>query len=102
MLNVRKGARRAAAESYRKDVGGRDAGDAFGQNDGTWIAIASLLDHASTVGGLESQVLVRDAVKLAETLTWPAGGQASQSSATPASSAEAIDRLAQQLEDAGA
>jgi len=56
----------SAAAAYRADTSGRDL--AFAEDDGAWIAIGTILDHASRVPDDFKRQLVCDAVELAETI----------------------------------
>jgi len=97
---------RSAAAAYRSDMKGRQRGDSFGPHDGTWIEIASLLEHATHVDDTDAAVLIRDAVELAESIV--AESELSMfSDRVPAlrrqrGIVESIQLLTQELETAGA
>ncbi|HEY4219305.1 MAG TPA: tetratricopeptide repeat protein [Gemmatimonadaceae bacterium] len=95
---------KSAAAAYRKDAIGRS--EAFGDDDGGWIAVTTLVQHAAAAPENEALVLLRDAVELSESMLGAAAaeyrtrdadaGQASRSDS------EVISALASTMERAGA
>jgi hypothetical protein len=97
---------RSAAAAYRSDMKGRQQGDPFGPHDGTWIEIASLLEHATHVDDDAAAVLIRDAVELAESIVTESE-LSTYAGPVPAprgerGAVESIQLLTQEVEDAGA
>lgn len=57
---------RSAAAAYRTDAGGR--AEPFGEHDGGWIAVTTLVQHAAIAPLDDTRILLRDAVELAESI----------------------------------
>ena len=74
---------------------GRDV--AFGDDDGGWIAVATLVEHSAKAPAVDAPVLLRDAVELAEAILGSTAIAGAQVDAAPASenrtSAEIIRML---------
>jgi tetratricopeptide (TPR) repeat protein len=95
---------KSAAAAYRKDASGRR--DAFGEDDGGWITVTTLVQHATAAPVNESLVLLRDAVELSESIL---GGAAIERRSAEVDAAQAsrsdseiISALAATMEQAGA
>jgi tetratricopeptide (TPR) repeat protein len=96
----------SAAAAYQNDLSGRATLEAFGPEDGDWIGIATLVDHAATLGEADSPLLIRDAVEWAESLLGEAnivrilGGEPRCDERR--SSSEIVRLVAERIERAGA
>jgi tetratricopeptide (TPR) repeat protein len=95
-----------AAACYRNDMKGRQRADSFGAHDGTWIEIASLLEHAAHLDDDAAAILTHDAVELAKTVVRDTGSSTYSGPLTDAGrergGVEWIQLLTQELDEAGA
>lgn len=97
---------RTAAAAYRRDVVGREGNEAFGERDGSWLVVTSLIEHAARVPADDADALLSQAVDLAAVLLDdPAIPQIHQTAGTVRggrSTSEMIRLLAEQIEEIGA
>jgi tetratricopeptide (TPR) repeat protein len=95
---------KSVTAAYRKDASGRAA--PFGDSDGGWITVATLVQHAAVAPPAESQVLLRDAIELSEAIRDADGGSPPRhmlrNDETPRSDSEIIVSLVTSMEHAGA
>jgi tetratricopeptide (TPR) repeat protein len=95
---------KSAATAYRKDANGRSR--AVGDDDGGWITVTTLVQHAAALPANEALILLRDAVELSEVILGAAATARRRADACDnearRSDSEIIYELAASIEDAGA
>ena len=102
---------RTAAAAYRKDLAGRPSGAFFTGDDGAWIAVATIVQHAANsrgdggAGNDALRTLIREGARVARSTLGEEASSPAVASVLPGNldhESETIRCLAERMEEAGA